>query len=121
MGILPSKASQQKTPTSAKRKSTQIDFSKLGPLSSNVGTKNFAGYRDQTKASPSVRKGKSTKKGDDDAMDSDVDEDDDKDANAVDDWDETEVKKENGGMLSPEDALRQGELAEGVKKMKVTT
>lgn len=68
-----------------------------------------------------MRKSKPSKSGDADAMDSDVDEDDDGDAKIMDDVDEAELKKENGGMLSPEDALRQGELAEGVKKMKVDT
>lgn len=72
-----------------------------------------------------MRKSKSGKSGDADvdanAMDSDVDEDDDGDAKIMDDADEAEIKKEDGGMLSPEDALRQGELAEGVKKMKVDT
>lgn len=33
---------------------------------------------------------------------------------------ETDAKQENGKMLSPEDARRQGEIAEGVQKIKVS-
>ena len=36
----------------------------------------------------------------------------------MEDVDEVEVKKENG-LLSPEDAERTGQLAEGVRKIKV--
>ena len=48
-------------------------------------------------------------------MDSDADDEDDvKGEEAYDD------KEDSGkGMLSPEDALKQGELAEGVRKIKV--
>jgi hypothetical protein len=50
-----------------------------------------------------------------DAMDSDADDEDEIKVEDVDD-----EKDESGkGLLSPEDALKQGELAEGVRKIKV--
>ena len=87
----------------------------------------FSTFRDTTADSsrPDKRKGNKSKKTpeDEDAMDSDEDDEDD-----VDDDDEG-IKKEDGEdmeggdvkdkMLNPEDIKRQGELAEGVKKIKV--
>lgn len=109
MGIL-STPQAENAPTISKRKASGPDFSKLGPLKSS-GTVGFAGYRDTT----SKRKGKK----DSDAMDSDADdEDEERLPNGKDDVD---VKQEDGGLLSPEDARRQGELAEGVQKIKVST
>jgi hypothetical protein len=111
MGILPS-AAPAKTPTPAKRKSTQIDFGNLAPLNANAaGTKNFAGYRDT--AGPSKPKiGKVTAP---DAMDSDADDDD-----------EPEKRDEDDGqdpikLLSPEEALQEEKLSEDVRKIKVGT
>ena len=50
-------------------------------------------------------------------MDSDADDEDgEQKASAA---DEVDVTVENNNLLSPEDALRQGELAEGVRKIKV--
>lgn len=51
-----------------------------------------------------------------DAMDSDADDEDDARPDEVEDDKEVVVDK---GMLSPEDAAKQGELAEGVRKIKV--
>jgi hypothetical protein len=53
-----------------------------------------------------------------DAMDSDADDEDDARPDEVDDEKEVVVDK---GMLSPEDAAKQGELAEGVRKIKVSS
>ncbi|GAB7350544.1 hypothetical protein MBLNU459_g1127t1 [Dothideomycetes sp. NU459] len=108
MGILPALESAQPTPPTAKRKSVQTDFSKLGPLKS-AGTKGFSSYRDKTAVPRKQSK-------DEDAMDSDADEDDDR---VHDEPDEVEVKQENGQHLSPEDARKQGELAEGVQRIKL--
>lgn len=113
MGILSPLASEQKTPLSVKRKSGTLDFSTLKPLNS-TGTKNFAGYRDPSATSPTKKSGK---RKDDDAMDSDADDEDD--SKGADEADEADIKTESKGMLSPEDALRQGELAEGMRKIKV--
>ena len=130
MGILPP-LPESKKPTPAKRKGNQIDFSNLAPLNP-AGTKNFSGYREAS-SFPRAKKGsayndreKKIDNDNDDTMDSDADDDDDDD----DDDDEKhsrmqaedgegDMKDEPKGMLSPEDAARQGELAEGVRKIKV--
>lgn len=109
MGILQSEPT--KTPTSAKRKSVGLDFSSLKPLNAK-GTKNFAGYRDEKAQSSGFPDAKPMRK-DEDAMDSDAD---DEDSKAVDDDNDADITKK---MLSPEDAIRQGELAEGVRKIKL--
>ncbi|KAF2021534.1 hypothetical protein BU24DRAFT_22273 [Aaosphaeria arxii CBS 175.79] len=109
MGILPPEhapVTQQKN----RRKSAGLNFGDLKPLNANSGTKNFGGYRDPTVQSP-----KAKKKGPDD-MDSDADDDDDDKAKGGDADEDKEVNKD---LLSPEDALRQGELAEGVRKIKL--
>lgn len=98
------------TPTTAKRKSFATDFSSLGPLQS-FGTVGFTGYRDTT-----TPKNKKPSKVDKDAMDSDNDEEDEGGAMI----EEGDVKDENGKYLSPEDVRKQGELADGVRKIKVS-
>lgn len=111
MGILPTPNVALKTPTSTRRKSAGTDFSKLGPLKSG-GTVGFSGYRD----SDTPRAGKKTKSADE--MDSDADdEDDDRVPKNPEDAD---AKQDNDRLLSPEDARRQGELADGVQKIKVS-
>lgn len=112
MGILAPEKTEE-SPVVARRKSTGLNFGELKPLNASAGTKNFGGYRDPTVTSPK------SKSKDADAMDSDADDEDDVKIKAEDnDDDKTESGK---GMLSPEDALRQGELAEGVRKIKVGT
>jgi hypothetical protein len=114
MGILPS-AQPVKTPVSAKRKSTQIDFGNLAPLNTNAaGTKNFAGYRDT--AGPSSSKAKDIKSRAADAMDSDVEDDDEPDAQVREDPDDS---KDPIKLLSPEEALQEEKLSEDVRKIKV--
>lgn len=116
MGILNQPAEEKKTPQTAKRKSVGMDFSSLKPLTS-TGTKGFAGYREPGGSSSKFPKGKS-KDRDEDAMDSDADDDD---SNIKqEEMDDDEVKETGKGMLSPEDALTHGEIAEGVRKMKVS-
>ena len=110
MGILPS-IEVQKTPQAEKRKSSGPDFANLGPLKS-YGTVGFSGYRDPSKSK------QKEKKRNDDAMDSDADDDED-DERLPDGADDVEIKQENTNLLSPEDAKRQGEIAEGVQKIKV--
>ncbi len=82
-----------------------LDLSALKPLNAQTGTKNFAGYREK----------EAKAKRNEDAMDSDADDEDD--VKVEDAEDDKEVFDK--GMLSPEDAHRQGELAEGVRKIKV--
>lgn len=114
MGILQTPGAVPKTPATTKRK-PGLDLSALKPLTT-TGTRNFAGYRDPN-ASPTKRtKGGKAKNIDD--MDSDADDDDEPNAGAAHD-DDVDIKTEGKGMLSPEDVARQGELAEGVRKIKV--
>lgn len=112
MGILET-AEPEKTPVSTKRKSSGPDFSNLGPLN-KFGTVGFSGYRDNT----SARKKSKDKTGDDDAMDSDVEDNDD--GPIMEQDEDADVKQGNGKMLSPEDARRQGEIADGVQKIKAS-
>ncbi|KAF2660561.1 hypothetical protein K491DRAFT_589024 [Lophiostoma macrostomum CBS 122681] len=107
MGILDPEKTQA-TPVAQRRKSTGLDFGSLKPLNASTGTKNFGGYRESAQ---------SPKKKDADAMDSDA-EDEDEDKIKTEDVDDDRDVTDKG-MLSPEDALRQGELAEGVRKIKL--
>jgi hypothetical protein len=106
MGILTTKDTPKITSPQTKRKSGALDFGSLKPLDAAAGTKNFGGYRE---ASPKSKQKK------EEAMDSDADDEDDVKVEDVDDDKEVLDK----GLLSPEDAHRQGELAEGVRKIKV--
>lgn len=107
MGILASEKTQE-SPVAARRKSSGLDFGNLKPLNA-TGTKNFGGYRDPTAQAPSQKHSL-------EEMDSDADDEDDAKVKTEDMDDDKDTAK---GMLSPEDALRQGELAEGVRKIKV--
>ena len=110
MGILkPHKpASAQPIPPPSKRRSVQTDLANLKPLKPG-GALAFTGVREETSPKNRNHKGKS-----DDEMESDDEENnaDDKSADA-----DTEDFKDS--LLSPEDIKKQGELAEGVKKIKV--
>jgi hypothetical protein len=120
MGMLP--APKTTTPVSSKRKSGTVDFSKLQPLKSASTVKNFAGYRDANAEKHSVLRKLVKKRKDDDDMDSDGDGDDliegssKRDVEPSDDKD-VDVNK----LLSPEDAERQKDLAEGVKKINLVS
>lgn len=118
MGILPSSNIKTPTPSTEKRKSIQTDFSKLGPLK-NTGTKGFSSYRDKMR-----KAGAKTDDYDDDAMDSDDD-----DRSFTRDQDDNDDDDKLGGdergrlakdHLDPEDAMRSDEVAEGLKKIKVS-
>lgn len=111
MRIFPGSEAEQ-TPASTKRKASGPDFSNLGPLN-KFGTVGFSGYRD----TGNTKRKTKPKSSDGDAMESDNDDDDDE---RVVDQDDADGKQENGGMLSPEDARKQGEIAEGVQNIKVS-
>lgn len=113
MGIISTPGAQKMPQSSGRRKSSTTDFSKLGPLKSH-GTKGFSGYRDTATVK---RKGKDK---DMDAMDSDADDEDEE--RLPDGDDEADDKQPDGGSahLSPEDARRTNEVAEGVQKIKVS-
>ena len=103
----------QESPNSAKRKSLQPDFSKLAPLKPG-GTVGFMNFRDSRDAN---RNGKKGKKGDDDdEMDSDDDDEDDLILGKAD----AEEAKADDAPLSADEIRRQTEIAEGVRKIKVS-
>lgn len=106
MGILKDPKTQE-TPV-AKRKSLQADFANLGPLKPG-GTVGFLNFREQESA-------RRRKKGGDE-MDS---EDDDTDNPILGKADDEEDKdNDDNRHLSPDDIKRQGELEEGVRKIRV--
>lgn len=106
MGILKDPKVQD-TPA-AKRKSLQADFANLGPLK-NEGTVGFLNFRDHEARA----KGH---KGDGDEMESDDEDSDNPILGKADD----EEAKDDGRFLSPDDIRRQGELADGVERIRVS-
>ncbi|KAI9738882.1 MAG: hypothetical protein M1818_005195 [Claussenomyces sp. TS43310] len=118
MGILESSKQQKATASSAKRSSTQLDFSNLGPLKSG-GTVGFSTFRDNDPTAS--RRSKARKKSNGsigNAMAEDSEEDEDEDE-MIGKWDDVDEKDANKTLLSPEDAKYQGELAEGVGRIKL--
>lgn len=114
MGILQPPKSEKPTAV-AKRKSLNADFASLGPLKKE-GTIGFSTFRDN-ETRPKPRR-KSSKKEDLDAMDSESEDEETGVVGKMEDVEDVEIKKEDD-LLSPEDAERTGELAEGVRKIKV--
>jgi hypothetical protein len=121
MRILPSPKSPGKPTTPAKRRSIQTDFSNLAPLTT-TGTIGFTSFRDTNSDSPprnTKRKGRESIGG---AMDADSEEEDDeadKPLVKIEDTGDDEDDDKSKILLSIEDARKQGELAEGVRKIKV--
>ncbi|KAF3491563.1 uncharacterized protein GIQ15_01080 [Arthroderma uncinatum] len=114
MGILKDSKSQDKESLkSARRKSTQPDFANIKPLKPG-GATGFVGFRD---SDAEVKIGK--KKGPN-GSELDSDEDDDEGVSiSIISKAEDEEEKEVNSLLSPDDAKRQGELAEGVRQIKL--
>lgn len=118
MGILPSspKAPDKLPASDGKRRSMQADFAKLKPLNPN-GLMGFSKFRDPNERSGA--NGVKDKAGKKRSNDEDSDEE-------VETRKEVLIKtegddiQEGNGMLSPEDARHQGELAEGVQKIRVS-
>ncbi|MCJ1473797.1 hypothetical protein MMC13_002448 [Lambiella insularis] len=113
MGILKSSKRDKPTSSTAKRRSIQIDFAKLKPLKSG-GALGFTSFRN---TSDSRDKSNSKKNGNDNEMESD--EEDEPSSEGIIKIEDAEGDDFHNSMLSPEDAKRQGELAEGVKKIKL--
>lgn len=117
MGILPSpKAQDRPAATTAKRRSVHTDFANLKPLKPG-GALGFSKFRD---SEDRRSLGDSKAKQDDSDMDSDGDDArNDKrikqEAEPVD----ADLEDALDHSLSPEDTIRQGELADGVKKIRV--
>ena len=94
----------------------QADFAKLKPLNPN-GLSGFSKFRDPNERSETEGlKTKACKKRSNDE-DSDEDVEIPKEVPIKTEGDDVQ---EANGMLSPEDARRQGELAEGVQKIRVS-
>lgn len=114
MGILPSPKTHDKPiPSTAKRRSVQTDFANLKPLKPG-GALGFSKFRDsEHRPTLGDAKDKSLKE------DSDMDSDEDEDRNGKSTKQEDAESQDSNSMLSPEDAKRQGELAEGLQKIRV--
>ncbi|KAI9867350.1 MAG: hypothetical protein M1830_005821, partial [Pleopsidium flavum] len=120
MSILPSAKSLEKSiATASKRRSVQTDFGSLAPLKPG-GALGFSTFRDNYPRSPgsATPDSKAGRKGTNGAIDSD-DDDDEADDEVIGKLEDVEVKEMDTSLLSPEDAKRQGELAEGVRKIKL--
>lgn len=111
MGILKSKTTEKEE---TNRRKSQPDFSKLGPLKPG-GAVGFMNFRE---GDQSANTGRRKSKGD--GHGSDMDSEDDDDDEPVVAAAEVEEATKDGNSLSPDDIRRQGELAEGVRKIKVS-
>ena len=118
MGILQSPVKVQEkvsAPSNVQRRSMQADLANLKPLKPH-GLGGFSEFRDPSGQTDSNggRSGKTgTKRGTDADSDEDIDVKDEPDLKV----EESEAKDT---MLSPEDARRQVELADGVQKIRVS-
>ena len=106
MGILQPKS--DKPVPNIKRRSLLDGIPKLGPLK-KTGTAGFSNFRD-------ARLGKDKK--DEDDMDSDSDDNEAAILGKMEDINDADIKKESN-LLSPEDAEKTGQVAEGIRKIKV--
>ncbi|KAI0888185.1 uncharacterized protein GGS22DRAFT_94312 [Annulohypoxylon maeteangense] len=116
MGLFPSAKSDQKAP-GTKRRSTQLDFSGLGPLKS-TGTVGFSAFRDQEADAAKRRKARKKSNGTNGIMmdeDSDDDDNDDGPLTKMEDSDDKDVKIH----LAPEDAQVAGELQAGIDRIRL--
>lgn len=115
MGILSTPKSQDKpTASTAKRRSAKTDFANLKPLKPG-GALGFSTFRDtETRSTLSNAEGKAIKE-----EFSDMDSDEEDDEAVIVKSEDIELQDPSNGLLSPEDAKRQGELAEGVQKIRV--
>ncbi|EXJ87971.1 hypothetical protein A1O1_04898 [Capronia coronata CBS 617.96] len=111
MGILPTPKTE-KAAASTKRRSIVTDLPKLGPLKKE-GTAGFSAFRDAE-----ARRSRKGKKTSDDEMESEDEDDAAGIIGKMEDINDADVKKEPG-LLSPEDAERTGQVAEGIRKMKL--
>ncbi|KAI4109409.1 MAG: hypothetical protein L6R37_000566 [Teloschistes peruensis] len=119
MGIIASPRPQTKVPeTTAKRKSIQDSLAGLKPLKPG-GTMGFSGFRDPSGQSASSSKSKAKGLKADSDMDSDEEEVEDVGGKTPVRNEDNEAKDSTNMTLSLEDAQRQDEVAEGVKKIRL--
>ncbi|OQV09394.1 hypothetical protein CLAIMM_13519 [Cladophialophora immunda] len=111
MGILAGPKSD-KAAANAKRRSIAAELPKLGPLKKE-GTAGFSNFRDSERRRS--RKGKGTS---DDEMESESDDDGAGIIGKMEDINDADAKRDPS-MLTPEDAERTGQVAEGIRKMKL--
>jgi hypothetical protein len=122
MGVLAASSSTKSSilPATIKRRSGHLDFSSLGPLTS-TGTVGFSSFRDQVDQS---RRRKARKKGPSaNDIDISMNEDSEEDEYECDVLGRI-VDGEDGDIsckvLAPDDAKSQGELADGLGKIRVS-
>lgn len=116
-GIIPSSKANEKPAATAKRKSIPTDFANLKPLSPG-GALGFSRFRDSQSRSSSGGKNGAIKK---DLEDMDSDEDEVPDDSTAVKEEEVDLQDVSKAALSLEDIRRQGEISEGVQKIKVRT
>ena len=115
MGILPSPKSHDKaTSANAKRRSVPTDFASLKPLRPG-GALGFSTFRDTGNRSTSLGGAKKLSKDD---SDMDSDEDDVGKGKSV-KQEDADIQESGVIAMSADDVKRQGELAEGVQKIRV--
>lgn len=117
MNILPSPKGQITTPDiTQKRKSQQDPFARLKPLKPGGAMGSYE-YRDPGARSTSTGNAKSKASRTDSDMDSD--EDDEIGDKTPVPTEDSDLRESSGVLLSPEDANRAEEVAEGVKRIRV--
>lgn len=116
IGVLSSAKAPQVTPSSAKRRSGQLDFSNLGPLKPS-GTVGFSAFRDRETDATRRRKARKKSIGHvSGALQDDSDEDEDDDSVGIAKMEEVD-ERDFGVTIAPEDLQSQGELADGVNRI----
>ncbi|KAI2469639.1 hypothetical protein F4781DRAFT_211369 [Annulohypoxylon bovei var. microspora] len=115
MGLFPTSKADQKAP-GVKRRSTQLDFSGLGPLKS-TGTVGFSAFRDQGAEEAKRRKARRKSGTNGNLMDEDSD-DEDNDFDPLTKMVESE-DKDIKTHLAPEDAKVAGELQAGIDRIRL--
>ncbi|EEH44391.1 uncharacterized protein PADG_00680 [Paracoccidioides brasiliensis Pb18] len=119
MGILETKSkAKDNTGSTAKRVSVQPDFANLAPLKPG-GAVGFINFRDSNSKEGLGKSRKKPKRSSGSDMD-DSDDDDENGTSSILHKAEYEEDKDVGSsLLSPDDVKRQGELAEGVRQIKL--
>ncbi|KAL2266125.1 hypothetical protein VTJ83DRAFT_5477 [Remersonia thermophila] len=120
MGVMAPPKSAATSPT-VKRRSTQLDFSNLGPLKT-TGTVGFSAFRDKSAQRKKSRKSNGLPGGSAMDADSDDDDDDDDDRGAADlliKMEDVDSKDDKSNPAAPEDSKFTGELADGVNRIRL--
>ncbi|PHH67577.1 hypothetical protein CDD82_1308 [Ophiocordyceps australis] len=115
IGVMQSSKNSQATPSSAKRRSGQLDFSSIGPLKSG-GTVGFTAFREH-EPEP-LRRRKARKKSNGNIAEDSDDDDDDDDSDLVCKLEGSD-DRESEAKPTVEDAKFGGELADGVNRIRL--